>query len=83
MAVTAARSRQEPGLARMSSRGTWQASAGMNQNPLFHGANKLPHTAYSTGTTISLLRTMFKRLRAADSMARGLLRSCSISDRSD
>jgi hypothetical protein len=39
--------------------------------------------AHSTGITISLARTMFKRLRAAASMVRGLVLSCSISLRKD
>jgi hypothetical protein len=38
--------------------------------------------AHSTGITISFARTMFRRLRAALSIARGSVRNCSISDRS-
>ena len=39
--------------------------------------------AHSTGITISLARTMFRRLRAAASIVRGLVCNCSISNRRD
>jgi hypothetical protein len=38
---------------------------------------------HSTGITISFARTMFRRLRAADSIVRGSVRSRSISNRND
>jgi hypothetical protein len=41
------------------------------------------HDDYSTGTTTSLLRTMFSWARAASSIARGSVRNLSNSDFND
>ena len=74
MAVTAAPTRKEPGcvdveLGKSTGR-FWQA---------WKSISSISRQSQSTGTTYSLLRTMFRFARAADSMARGSLRSCSTS----
>ncbi len=57
--------------------GRRQAGVNIQRPPM----RKSPAIAHSTGTMISLARTMLSRVRAADSIARGLLRkrftSCS------
>lgn len=47
------------------------------------GCERTSPFAHSMGTTISLARTMLSRLRAADSIVRGSLLSCSTSSRND
>ena len=54
----------------------WQVRNSISRH---EGRNEQQRIAHSTGTTISLLRTIFSRLRAAASMARGSLRSLSTS----
>jgi hypothetical protein len=57
--------------------------AGIGQGKIlcrYEGASPMAH---SMGITISLARTMFKRLRAANSIVRGSVRSFSISNRKD
>ncbi len=80
MAVTTARSRQaiaKRGTQAGELAGGWQVESKSRDRRI-----SLP-MAHSTGTTNSLARTMFRRLRAAASMVRGSLRSCSTSARRD
>ena len=79
MAVTAAPSRKEPGYVDVEQgKILRQALAGMEINLLICKQTFIV-PGQSTGITYSLLRTMFRRARAADSMARGSLRSRSTS----
>jgi hypothetical protein len=82
MAVTAAPAGQDPGM-QFSKAVDWQwQSAGESESSTLRCERASPF-AHSTGTTISLARTMLSRLRAAASMVRGSLRSCSTSSRND
>jgi hypothetical protein len=68
MAVTAAQTRKGPG--RVDTKQEILQAVGRSKNC----SNRVSRR-YSIGTTISLCRTIFKRLRAAASMARGSLSS--------
>ena len=78
MAVTAAPTRKEPGCVDVEQGKTmgrfWQA-----WNSISCGCVTNIGFGQSTGTTYSLLRTMFRLARAAVSMDRGSVRSCSTS----
>ena len=58
-----------------------QAFGRCKTGPALPVAKELPHIAHSTGTIISLGRTILSRLRAAASMVRGSLRRRSTSSR--
>lgn len=81
MAVTVARisaGTLGPGLSR---RGTGGSTGRNKLNPVISHCEE--PSAHSTGTTISFARTMFRRLRTADSIVRGSELSCSISTFND
>ena len=79
MAVTAALARQEPGCVDFQAGEMRQAFGRCKKGPAPSVAKELPHIAHSTGTTISLGRTILSRLRAAVSIVRGSLRKRSTS----
>ena len=79
MAVTAAQARQALAKRGFSRRRTSRQPAGKQSCPF---EEALP-VAHSMGTPISFGRTMFNRLRAANSIARGSVRNRSISTRKD
>lgn len=74
---TTAHDRQDKAMRGTGAGNERKASSGL-EHP-WPSMRKSPAVAHSTGTTISLARTMLSRERAADSMARGLLLSLSTS----
>lgn len=82
MAVTAALARQDPRRVDIE-RGNWRRQWQARKSFGAFVPNEFHCFIHSIGTTISLARTMLSRLRAADSMALGSLRNCSISRRNE
>lgn len=70
---TAARNRRDPG-PKGSRAGNKRQTVRQEQIPSSHRCERVSTQAHSTGTTISLARTMLRRARAADSIARGSVR---------
>ena len=82
MAVTAALAGQDPWRVEIE-QGNWRRQWQAKKSFGAFVQNESHFFIHSTGTTISLARTMLSRLRAADSMARGSLRNRSISRRNE